>query len=96
MYEIMFEINNENNSKTILEYNLKIKKFLIRNNFNWIQGNIFNGNNTVDVVNCILIIQELFNKYPEINFKYFDMYEIKKIESLLPLKNIKSNILSIS
>ena len=41
-----------------------IKESLLANDFDWMQGSVYFGNEKIDAVRCVLTIQKLANLYP--------------------------------
>lgn len=41
-----------------------IRKFMEANGFTWKQGSVYFGDETVDAVKCVLVVQQLARTYP--------------------------------
>ena len=41
-----------------------IRKFMESHNFDWMQGSVYFGNEKIDAVQCVLVVQKLARTYP--------------------------------
>ena len=68
MYMIIFDIDTncideQSLGKSTSNSHQEIRKFMEVNNFTWQQGGVYFGDDTINAVHCILIVQELAKKY---------------------------------
>lgn len=49
-----------------------IKKYMLSNGFEWKQGSVYFGGETINAVNCVIIIQKLAKLYPWFSTCVFD------------------------
>ena len=63
-----------------------IRKFMEANNFKWMQGSVYFGNETIDAVKCVLTVQKLANTYPWFKacVKDVRMLRIEENNDLMP------------
>ena len=69
MYAITFDIDTNCLSEHYHGNNVPnaygdIRKFMEANDFDWMQGSVYFGNEKIDAVRCVLTIQRLANLYP--------------------------------
>ncbi|MCK0201402.1 virulence factor [Ornithobacterium rhinotracheale] len=69
MYAVLFDldtnclsVNYEGNAYNNA-YKL-IKDFMLKNGFQWKQGSVYFGDETINAVNCVVIVQKLAKEYP--------------------------------
>jgi len=95
MYAITFDIDtnclNEqyHNDSSTNAYG-DIRKFMEANNFNWQQGSVYFGNESITAVSCVTTIQKLANSYPWFRscVKDVRMLRIEENNDLLPAINL--------
>lgn len=68
MYAVVFDLDTsclEDNYGSTSSNNAykDIKKFMTSNNFEWKQGSVYFGNDKIDAVSCVLLIQKLAKQY---------------------------------
>ena len=68
MYAVLFDLDtnclNENYDGNPYHNAYKqIKDFMIENNFKWQQGSVYFGDETIDAVSCVMVVQKLSKKY---------------------------------
>lgn len=63
-----------------------VRKFLESKGFEWKQGSVYFGNETVDAVHCVIVVQELTRKYPWFRncLKDIRMLRIEENNDLMP------------
>lgn len=64
MYALTFDIDT-----SCLEDNYQnaygdIRKFMEENGFKWQQGSVYFGDETINAVNCVMVVQKLAKKFP--------------------------------
>ena len=69
MYAITFDIdtnclNEHYHGNNVPNAYGDIHKFMEANEFDWMQGSVYFGKETIDAVKCVLTIQKLANLYP--------------------------------
>jgi len=66
-----------------------IRKFMEANNFDWQQGSVYFGNDKINAVNCIMVIQKLARTFPWFSacVKDVRMLRIEENNALLPALN---------
>ena len=87
MYSILF-IPNESYSKSKARIELleQLKKIMTANRFEWISDFLFTGEQKINAVNCVLIIQNLGKQNEDfhLHFKDIKMLRIEENISLIP------------
>jgi virulence-associated protein VapD len=91
MYAIIFDINTNclsdqcHNTSSTKAYG-DIRKFMEVNHFNWQQGGVYFGDETINAVNCVMIIQKLSKTYPWFSacVKDVRMLRIEENNDLMP------------
>ena len=91
MYAVTFEIDpdflndNYHGNNATNAYG-DIRKFMESNNFQWVQGSVYFGNNKVDAVKCVLTVQRLSASFPWFStcVKDIRMLRIEENTDLLP------------
>jgi virulence-associated protein VapD len=69
MYAVTFDIDTNclnaqyHNESSTNAYG-DIRKFMEANDFDWIQGSVYFGNENINAVNCVLTVQKLAKTYP--------------------------------
>jgi len=68
-YAITFDLDTQclNEAYPLQTYNNAygdVKRFLLSNGFAWQQGSVYFGDETVDAVKCVIVVQQLVKKYP--------------------------------
>ncbi|MBE0497413.1 MAG: virulence factor [Campylobacterales bacterium] len=63
-----------------------IKKFMSVNGFSWQQGNVYFGDNSINAVTCVLVVQRLAKTHPWFSscVKDIRMLKIEELSDLLP------------
>jgi virulence-associated protein VapD len=63
-----------------------IRKFLATKGFTWTQGSVYFGDQTVNAVTCVLVMQELAKKFPWFSacVKDVRMLRIEENNDLMP------------
>lgn len=63
-----------------------IRKFMEANGFNWQQGSVYFGDDTITGVTCVLVIQRLSTEYPWLSscVKDIRMLRIEENNDLMP------------
>ena len=95
MYAVTFDIDtnclgeqyhNDSNANAYGD----IRKFMEANHFKWQQGSVYFGDETINAVNCVLIIQKLSKTYPWFVacVKDVRMLRIEENNDLLPALGI--------
>ncbi|MEA1956551.1 MAG: virulence factor [Campylobacterota bacterium] len=95
MYAVTFDIDTNclgeqyHNESSTNAYG-DIRKFMEANNFNWQQGSVYFGNETINAVNCVMVIQKLAKAYPWFTacVKDVRMLRIEENNDLLPALGI--------
>ena len=69
MYAVLFDLDtnclNDNYEGTIYHNAYKlIKEYMLSNGFEWKQGSVYFGGETINAVNCVVIVQKLAKLYP--------------------------------
>ncbi len=69
MYAVAFDIDTTCLNESYHENNYQnaygdIRKFMEDNGFKWKQGSVYFGDDTVDAVKCVLVVQQLARTYP--------------------------------
>ena len=68
MYAVIFDITSnclcDYSDNSIVDTYGDIRKFMESNGFSWQQGSVYFGEETVNAVNCVVIIQKLVKLYP--------------------------------
>lgn len=67
MYAVIFNIDTnclKEQLGDIGDIYTKIKKFMLANGFEWKQGSVYFGNNTINAVSCVTTIQRLAKELP--------------------------------
>lgn len=89
MYAVTFDIdtnclseNGVNHSKVYSD----IRKFMESNGFQWQQGSVYFGSNTINAVTCVIIIQALAKSIPYFAtcVKDVRMLKIEENNDLMP------------
>ncbi len=68
MYAIVFDLDNETLEQTYHNASWRnaytdIRNYLTRRGFSWQQGSTYFGDETVDAVRCVTVVQKLSRKY---------------------------------
>lgn len=91
MYAVTFDIdtnclNNKYHNTSSTNAYSDIRKFMENNNFTWVQGSVYFGNEKINAVNCVIIIQNLAKKYPWFSacVKDVRMLRIEENNDLMP------------
>ncbi|MFA9215433.1 MAG: virulence factor [Candidatus Methylacidiphilales bacterium] len=68
MYAVTFDIdtnclNDNYHGNNVPNAYGDIRKFMEQNNFIWMQGSVYFGNDKVDAVQCVLVVQRLAKLY---------------------------------
>ncbi len=68
MYAITFDIDTNCLHDNYHENNVPnaygdVRKFMEQNNFTWMQGSVYFGNDKIDAVQCVLVVQRLAKQY---------------------------------
>ena len=68
MYAITFDIdtnclNDHYHGNNVPNAYGDVRKFMESNNFIWMQGSVYFGNEKIDAVQCVLIVQRLAKQY---------------------------------
>jgi len=63
MYAILIDVDVNCLSNVAKTYS-DVRRFLEDNNFTWKQGGLFFGNEGVNSIDCVLVIQKLVKTYP--------------------------------
>jgi virulence-associated protein VapD len=68
MYAVTFDIdtnclNDQYHNESSTNAYGDIRKFMESNNFEWQQGSVYFGNEKINAVNCVLIIQKLAKQF---------------------------------
>jgi virulence-associated protein VapD len=95
MYAVTFDIDTNcldeqyHNDSSTNAYG-DIRKFMEANHFKWQQGSVYFGDETINAVNCVLIIQKLSKTYPWFVacVKDVRMLRIEENNDLLPALGI--------
>lgn len=63
-----------------------IRKFMEENNFKWQQGSVYFGNENINAVNCVMVVQKLAKKFPWFTacVKDVRMLRIEENNDLMP------------
>jgi virulence-associated protein VapD len=69
MYAIIFDIDanylsNQHDNISPIDARTEIRKFMEVHHFTWQQGGVYFGNEAIDAVKCIVVVQKLSKKYP--------------------------------
>uniref|UniRef100_UPI00345C0D6F hypothetical protein n=1 Tax=uncultured Caulobacter sp. TaxID=158749 RepID=UPI00345C0D6F len=69
MYAVVFDLDTEMLGQLYHGNNATnaygdIRKFLTSNGFEWRQGSTYFGDETIDAVRCVRVVQRLAKKYP--------------------------------
>ena len=69
MYAVLLDLDtnclNDNYEGTSYNNAYKlIKEYMLSNGFEWKQGSVYFGGETINAVNCVIIIQKLAKLYP--------------------------------
>ncbi|MEA3383520.1 MAG: virulence factor [Campylobacterota bacterium] len=69
MYAVTFDIdtnclNEQYHNPSATNAYGDIRKFMESNNFSWQQGSVYFGNENINAVNCVILIQKLAKEYP--------------------------------
>lgn len=92
MYAVTFDIDTNCLKEQFGELNIanevytKIKKFMISNGFEWKQGSVYFGNETINAVTCVTTIQRLAKEVPALVAccKDIRMLKIEENNDLMP------------
>jgi len=91
MYAITFDIDTNclNQQYTQEKYNNaygEVRKFLESNNFTWQQGSTYFGNENINAVTCVTVVQKMAIKFPWFSacVKDIRMLRIEENNDLLP------------
>lgn len=68
MYAVLFDmdtncLDQQYEGNTYHNSYKLIKDFMIANDFEWKQGSVYFGKDSIDAVSCVLIVQNLAKKY---------------------------------
>lgn len=92
MYAITFDIdtnclNEQYHNDSATNAYGDVRKFMEANNFEWIQGSVYFGNEKVTAVSCVLIIQALAKKHAWFTacVKDVRMLRIEENNDLMPV-----------
>ena len=91
MYAVTFDIdtnclgNEYHNTSSTNAYG-DIRKFMEANGFEWKQGSVYFGDESINAVNCVLIVQKLAKTYPWFTacVKDVRMLRIEENNDLMP------------
>ncbi len=91
MYAVTFDIDTNclndqyHNDSSTNAYG-DIRKFMESNDFNWQQGSVYFGNETINAVKCVTTIQKLAKTYPWFSacVKDVRMLRIEENNDLMP------------
>lgn len=77
---VNYQLDNHNNAYK------SIRDFMEKNGFKWKQGSVYFGDETINAVNCVIIIQKLAKEYPWFSTccKDVRMLRIEENNDLLP------------
>ena len=69
MYAVTFDIdtnclNEQYHNPSATNAYGDIRRFMESNNFSWQQGSVYFGNEKINAVNCVILIQKLAKEYP--------------------------------
>ena len=67
MYAIVFDLDQETLRNTYHSPNnayYNIRKYLTTRGFDWMQGSTYFGDDTVDAIRCVRVVQRLAKKFP--------------------------------
>ena len=91
MYAVLFDLDtnclNDNYEGTTYHNSYKlIRDFMTANGFEWKQGSVYFGNDSIDAVTCVLTVQKLAKKYDWFTtcVKDVRMLRIEENNNLLP------------
>jgi len=91
MYAIAFDLDTQTlkDSYPVESFNnayMDIRKVLEKKGFDWQQGSVYFGNDTVDAVTCVLAVQQLRQTYPWFAASVRDirMLRIEENNDLMP------------
>ena len=96
MYAVTFDIDTNclndqyHNDSSTNAYG-DIRKFMESHNFTWIQGSVYFGNEKINAVNCVIVVQELAKTYPWFPacVKDIRMLRIEENNDLMPAIGLK-------
>lgn len=96
MYAVTFDIdtnclNNEYQTQSSNNAYKDIRVFMESNNFKWQQGSVYFGNESINAVSCVLIVQELSRKYSWFAacVKDVRMLKIQENNDLMPVLRLE-------
>jgi virulence-associated protein 2 len=91
MYAVVFELdtnclNECYEGETYHGAYREVRDFMSENGFSWTQGSVYFGNETVDAVKCVLVIQKMARTFPWFQTCVRDirMLRIEENNDLLP------------
>jgi virulence-associated protein VapD len=69
MYAIVFDFGTDTLANTYPDANARnaytdVRSFLTQRGFEWRQGSAYLGDDTIDAVRCITVVQRLAKRYP--------------------------------
>ena len=87
MYAVLFDLDT--NCLYHNAYKL-IKDYMLANGFEWKQGSVYFGGETINAVNCVVIVQKLAKLYPWFAtcVKDVRMLRIEENNDLAPAVNL--------
>ena len=95
MYAVLFDLDtnylNDNYEGTTYHNTYKlIKDYMLANGFEWKQGSVYFGRETINAVNCVVIVQKLAKLYPWFAtcVKDVRMLRIEENNDLAPAVNL--------
>ena len=95
MYAVLFDLDtnclNDNYEETTYHNVYKlIKDYMLANGFEWKQGSVYFGGETINAVNCVVIVQKLAKLYPWFAtcVKDVRMLRIEENNDLAPAVNL--------
>ena len=95
MYAVLFDLDtnclNDNYEGTTYHSAYKfIKDYMLANGFEWKQGSVYFGKETINAVNCVVIVQKLAKLYPWFAtcVKDVRMLRIEENNDLAPAVNL--------
>ena len=92
MYAVTFDIDTNCLKEQFGDINIandvytKIKKFMTSNGFEWKQGSVYFGDETINAVTCVTTVQRLAIEVPALTacVKDIRMLKIEEYNDLLP------------
>jgi virulence-associated protein VapD len=92
MYAVTFDIDTNCIKSQFEDINIqndiygKIRRFMTENGFEWKQGSVYFGNETINAVTCVTTVQKLAKAIPALSVcvKDIRMLKIEEYNDLLP------------